>query len=120
MIGNPYSVVSIPEQQRYFTTKEVSEMAEIGFYTVREICKRCGIDYEVRPIRNGRGAFYSWVDTQRIIEEANKNRRVKKKCEPVVVVTDEEKENHPLVTDLRCLKLSWWPETKPKCFEDLN
>ena len=95
-------------------------MASIGFYTVREICKRCGIDYEVRSTSNSRAAYYSWVDTQRIIAEANKNRRVKKPCKNVVVVTDEEKENHPLVTDLRCLKLNYWPETKPKCFEVLG
>ena len=29
-------------------------------------------------------------------------------------------ESHPLVTDKRCFRLSWWPNTVPKCFEDLD
>ena len=32
---------------------------------------------------------------------------------------DNTKE-HPLVTDSRCLRLSWWPNIVPKCFEDLD
>lgn len=29
-------------------------------------------------------------------------------------------ESHPLVTDKRCFRLSWWPDVVPKCFEDLD
>lgn len=31
-----------------------------------------------------------------------------------------DKSEHPLVTDERCFKLSYWPDTVPKCFEDLD
>lgn len=27
---------------------------------------------------------------------------------------------HPLVTDKRCLKMSYWPNVVPKCFEDID
>lgn len=27
---------------------------------------------------------------------------------------------HPLVKDKRCFRLGWWPNTVPKCFEDLD
>lgn len=29
-------------------------------------------------------------------------------------------DEHPLVTDKRCLRLNWWPDIVPKCFEDLD
>ena len=32
----------------------------------------------------------------------------------------DKSDDHPLVTDPRCLRLNWWPETMPKCFEDLD
>lgn len=33
---------------------------------------------------------------------------------------DESEDEHPLVTDKRCLRLSWFPDVLPKCFEDLD
>lgn len=32
----------------------------------------------------------------------------------------EEEDSHPLVTDKRCLQVSWFPDIVPKCFEDLD
>ena len=29
-------------------------------------------------------------------------------------------ESHPLVKDKKCFRLSWWPNTVPTCFEDLD
>ena len=31
-----------------------------------------------------------------------------------------EETEHPLVTDKRCLKMSYWPNVVPKCFEDID
>jgi hypothetical protein len=30
----------------------------------------------------------------------------------------EKEEDHPLVTDKRCLRMSYWPDTVPKGFEE--
>ena len=32
----------------------------------------------------------------------------------------DKADEHPLVMDKRCLKLNWWPDIIPKCFEDLD
>jgi len=32
--------------------------------------------------------------------------------------TVEKAENHPLVTDKRCLRMDYWPDTVPKGFEE--
>lgn len=34
--------------------------------------------------------------------------------------TKVDKTEHPLVTDEECFRLSYWPDTVPKCFEDLD
>lgn len=31
-----------------------------------------------------------------------------------------EETEHPLVTDKRCLKMNYWPNVVPKCFEDID
>lgn len=33
---------------------------------------------------------------------------------------EELRKLHPLVTDDRCFLRNWWPDTVPKCFEDLE
>ena len=32
----------------------------------------------------------------------------------------DSEDEHPLVTDKRCLRLAWFPDIVPKCFEDLD
>ncbi len=32
----------------------------------------------------------------------------------------DDESQHPLITDKRCLRLGWFPDTVPKCFEDLD
>lgn len=106
-------------KSRYFTTKEVAQMAGCGVYSVRNIAMRLGIEYEVRPTSNSRAAYYSYLDTQKIIEVVKRYKPVEK-VKKELVVSDEMEEDHPLVIDKRCLKLSWWPDVVPKCFEDLD
>lgn len=52
------------------------------------------------------------------------DRKKMKMCEQkrlLARLEDEEHiEQHPLVKDTRCLKFSWWPETVPVCFLDLD
>lgn len=33
---------------------------------------------------------------------------------------EDNADEHPLVTDRRCLRLNWFPDTIPNCFEDLD
>lgn len=116
---NPYSAASIPEQQRYFTTKEVAEMAGISHYHVYFFCKKLGIDYEVKPTSNSRAAYFSWLNAQKIIDVASHKKTISK-AKKELIVTDEEQNAHPLVTDPRWLKLNEWPEVVPSCFEELD
>lgn len=120
LMSNPYSAASIPEKQRYFTTKEVAQMAGISNYHVYYLSHKLQIEWEVRPTGNSRASYFSWVDTQRIIEVANKRKSLHKARKEINLPPEEVREEHPLVTDLRCLELNFWPETQPKCFEDLD
>ena len=53
------------------------------------------------------------------------NARAKKRNETalkkVTLIREEETtgaEDHPLVTDKRCLDLNWWPDVVPECFKE--
>ncbi|MBO7714184.1 MAG: hypothetical protein J6S85_11475 [Methanobrevibacter sp.] len=114
-----------PDVQKVFTTSEVSEFLNITEATVRSIVKYHNLDFTIAKTSRARAAVYSY-DTVRQIKEihdtrekllrASEQRRILANME-----TDAEQEElHPLVTDKRFLKLSYFPETVPNCFADLN
>lgn len=117
--NNQYSAHSIPEKQRYFTTREISEMTGKSDKTVRRTAKLLGIDYEIRPVGNQRNAYYSWLQTQKFVEYF-KQHKSEKKIKEELVVCDELQSQHPLVKDPRWLKLNEWPDIIPNCFKDLD
>lgn len=116
---NRYSAHDIPEQQRFFTTREICEELGVSENTVRNIVKRLDIEYEIRPVGNQRNAYYSWLQYQKIIEY-QKQHKSEKKIKQELTVTDEKLQDHPLVKDTRCLSFSYWPDIEPVCFKDLD
>ena len=108
------------ESYRYFTTNEVAQMAGISHTHVFYISNKLGIKHEIKTTKTSRAAFYTWLDTQRIIAEANKNKKNAPKVKKEIILTDEEQSLHPLVTDPNCLKLNYWPDTEPECFKELD
>ena len=106
------------ENYKYFTTNEVAQMAGISHTHVFYISNKLGIKHEIKSTKTSRAAFYTWLDTQRIIAEANKNKKNAPKVKKEIILTDEEQNAYSLVTDPRWLKLNEWPEIVPSCFEE--
>lgn len=49
-----------------------------------------------------------------------KEEEIKAKREAFQLQLIELKKEHPLVTDDRCFKLSWFPDIVPDCFKEVN
>jgi len=120
----------IPENtQRLFTTAEVGAILNQKPNCVSAVVRLCGIQRILKSTRTGRSYFFNYAQMREIknyydrIEKKRKEKGlpVQKAEDAAIKYTLEElKQMHPLVTDIRCFKLSWWPETTPKCFEDLG
>ena len=117
--NNRYSAHDIPEKQRYFTTREICEITGKSDNTVRKVARLLGIDYEIRPVGNQRNAYFSWLQKQKFVEYF-KQHKSEKKIKEELVTSDESQKDHPLVKDVRCLQFSYWPDTVPNCFKDLD
>ena len=119
-MNQKYDVTSKPEKERLFTTSEVAKLAGISPASVRGICLRVGIDYQVNPTKNSRAAFYDYYAMQQIVEVAKGHKKESKAKAELNIVPTECAMEHPLVTDKRCLTLSYWPDVVPDCFKDIG
>lgn len=115
-----------PEVQKIYTTEEIAMILDVSTARVRNIANYYHIEHTVLPTSNSRAAVYSY-DAMRQIKECyetmkKKSDRLKLQqiAESIQKSNDQEasENEHPLVTDKRFLKLSYFPETTPSCFEE--
>lgn len=128
-IKERFSFWDIPEDtQKLFTTEEVGKILNVKPNNVSATVYRLGIKRILKSNNKGRSYYFDYKGMREIkayYDRRNKEREAKGlpriEAEPTVKYTIEElKQMHPLVTDDRCFKLSYWPEVMPKCFEDLE
>lgn len=114
-----------PEVQKIYTTNEIALLLNTSAAIVRNIVGYYNIPHSIAPTGNSRAAYYSY-DTMRIIKqyyEAIQNRAdAHQKALLRKKLNEEENEaeenDHPLVTDKRFLKLSYFPDVIPECFKE--
>ena len=112
-------------EKGYLTTNQVADLAECSPACVCITAKKYNIFKVVKPSDTTKKAYFPKESAEKVIEiiTTNRERRLQKSKE---TAEKKEAENsasaelHPLVTDKRCLRLSWWPDIMPKCFEDLD
>ena len=116
----------VPDENRTFTTLEIADACGIAVQSVRNFANT--YHYEslaVRSSNTGRCAiwdfnFYKAIKEvyERKAKEKEKRLKAKKEPEEENKTLEELKRLHPLVTDERCFKLSWFPETIPNNLAD--
>lgn len=111
-------------EKNYYTTTQVMELAGCSWAHVLNIAKEFDIYKIVKPTSNSRAAYFPKESMEKIVDivEARRKARRDKAKEKAIKIAEANKDavedEHPLVTDKNCLKLSYWPETVPNCFED--
>ena len=126
---NQISFWDIPEDtQKLFTTDEVGKILNVKPSNISSMVYRYGIKKIIKTTNKGRTYYFDYKAMREIkayFDRRNKEREAKGlqrlEAEPTEKYSIEElKKLHPLVTDERCFLMSYWPETLPKCFEDLE
>ena len=115
-----------PDIQKVYTTKEVAELLGITEASVRGIVKNYDLDFSVVPTKSSRAACYSYDTVRQIKEyhEATVKRFEKIRLDKMKAMQDQSmstedmKRLHPLVTDERYFKLSYFPDVVPECFKE--
>lgn len=116
-----YAIGQMPDECRQFTTQDIAMSLGLLPTSVSSIAVKLGIKPERRYEGRAFKHFYSWEQFRQLqLYEAEIERKRAKlnKVNVQVYTLEELKKLHPLVTDDRFFQLSYFPETKPKCFED--
>lgn len=110
-----YDIGSTPENKKEFFTNEIAELCGISFGAVGNLAYRLRIVPRSVKVGSAWRKVYTYEEMRAMVDAVTH----REKRAPVVTKDDEAAE-HPLVTDLRCLKINYWPDTEPACFEGLD
>lgn len=124
--SNNYDVIHEVEERRLFSIKEIAKMLDCSLLEIRNIIHYYHINFEKMVSGKGvRYAVYSYQAFMRIKmyhesrmkKASDKKDILSRKVQKKKVMTLDE---HPLVTDKRCLDLNYWPDITPSWFAELD
>ena len=109
-----------PENPRLFTAVEMAIALGITTASFYSLMKSLDLDRRLKP--DGRGHNVSYFDHNALkrCEEELKRRESEKIATPKKTELTADAAAHPLVKDSRYLKLSYFPDVVPSCFEEAD
>ena len=115
---------SRPEKQKVYTTQEAADLLGVSVTHLRRIARQANIEFSFVAINRARNMVFNY-DAVRLMQAYwKKNCSDRAKVAKATVKNTEPEEDeisctdHPLVTDKRFLKLSYFPDVVPNCFEE--
>ena len=109
-----------PANERKFLASEMATALEITVPSFYALMKKLNLDYEVKENHYGRKVFvFSHKELARCREELERREnKTKEIAQGQQAELEAAQTEHPLVTDPRFLKLSYFPNVMPACFEE--
>ena len=112
-----------PEIDRIYTVHEIAELFECSDNVVRNISFRLDIPHTYTTKNKARVVIYPYGSLRLFKNyfDARAKKRNETALKKVTLIRKEETtgaEDHPLVTDNRCLDLNYWPDVVPVCFKE--
>lgn len=122
-----YGIYEKPDIQKVYTVQETADLLEASCDEVRKIISYRNIAHKVVATKQSRAILLDY-DAVRLVKEYH-DEKVRKRKEAARHAENEKQkheeetvgaEDHPLVTDKRFLKLSYFPDIVPDCFKELE
>ena len=109
-----------PANPRLFLAAEMANALEITIPCFYSLMRKLDLDNIKKPDGRGHNVMYFTHDAlARCREELERRENAEKaKQETGRAELEAAQAEHPLVTDPRCLKLSYWPDVIPDCFKE--
>ena len=109
-----------PDAPREFLVSDIANALEITVPCAYSLITKLNLDYIKRPDGRGHNVMYFNHDAlARCREELERRENAENtKRETGRAELEAAQAEHPLVTDPRCLKLSYWPDVIPDCFKE--
>ena len=110
-----------PENERLFLASDMAAALGITAPCFYSLMKSLDLERRIQRDKRGRNVSYFTHDALKRCEEELKRRETEKtKREIVRVELEAAQAEHPLVTDARFLKLSYFPDVVPVCFAEVT
>lgn len=109
-----------PEQERKFLASDMANALDITLPTFYALQRKLDLDCQYVKDKRGRKVLvFNYDALKRCVTELERREAVeKRKNETIRAELDAAQAEHPLVTDPRFLKLSYFPNVTPVCFEE--
>ena len=111
-----------PENERLFLASDMAAALGITDPCFYALAKKLDLGSIRKPDGRGHNVMYFTHDALKRCEEELKRREDAEKTKRKIVRVELEaaQAEHPLVTDERFLKLSYFPDVVPACFEEVD
>ena len=111
-----------PENERKFLASDMANALEVTLPTFYSLMKKLDLDNIKKPDGRGHNVMYFTHDAlARCREELERRENAENaKRETGRAELEAAQAEHPLVTDPRCLKFSYWPDVVPDCFKECD
>ena len=111
-----------PENERKFLASDMANALEITLPTFYSLMKKLDLDNIKKPDGRGHNVMYFTHDAlARCREELERRENADRaKREIGRAELEAAQAEHPLVTDPRFLKLSYFPDVTPACFSEVD
>ena len=109
-----------PENERLFLASDMAAALGITAPCFYSLMKSLDLERRIQRDKRGRNVSYFTHDALKRCEEELKRRESEKTATLKKQETTADAAEHPLVTDPRFLKLSYFPETTPACFSEVD
>ena len=109
-----------PENSRLFLAAEMANALEITIPCFYSLMKKLDLDNIKKPDGRGHNVMYFTHDALARCREELERRENAEKAKTGRAELEAAQAEHPLVTDPNFLKLSYFPETIPACFIEVD
>ena len=109
-----------PENERLFLASDMAAALGITAPCFYSLMKSLDLERRIQRDKRGRNVSYFTHDALKRCEEELKRRESEKTATPKKQETTADAAEHPLVTDPRFLKLSYFPDITPACFCEVD
>ena len=107
-------------EKNYYTASQVADMAGCTTSWISAIAAKNKIPHVYGFNKGMRVSYYAKDKAEELCEIIRQKKEKAKTKSETVKIQEETLENHPLVKDARFLKLSYFPDVVPQCFEDID
>ena len=128
-IKRMFTLTQRPEKQKVYTIQETADLLDTSCDEIRRIVNYYKVKHEIVTTKQSRAIVIDY-DSFRLVKEIHEEKEKKKEqakkqkrlhnLRRRKAKEDERAEDHPLVTDKRCLKLSYWPDVITDCFKEVD